>query len=360
MRPADIYAGDRAAILEMIAGGTTQVADMYDFPFAGAMAYADSGMKVNLCRVGLCFDPSLEPENWPRTEECINLVNILNGALDVNEELKREIPSAVLSDEILDAVASKRIIADLCLHSEYLTTDKFVEAISKANKTLNTRVHVHVSETMKEHQECIERHGKTPIAYLNDMGILDKPVYAAHCVWVTDEDLEIMREKNVTIAHNPTSNLKLGSGIARIATAIEKGVNVALGTDGVASNNNLNMFEEMHLAALLQKGVNNNPVLLSDAQVMDMATVNGAKALGRPDTGELIVGKKADIAAIDMDKPHLYPANDILALLIYSVQASDVCMTMADGKILYENGEYYTIDKEKTLYELSQAVERLK
>ena len=364
MKPEDIIAGDRLAIMEMLAGGTTQVADMYDFPFAGAYAYADSGMKVNLCRVGLCFDPSLEPGNWPRTAECINLINVLRGDVDINEELIREIPEAQalggLPDFIKDAVAAGRIRADFCLHSEYLTTEKFVRAIEEANRTMKAGIHVHVSETRKEHDECITRHGKTPVQYLNDMGILENPTYAAHCVWVSDEDMEIMKTKDFSIAHNPTSNLKLGSGIARISKALDMGINVGLGTDGVASNNNLDMWEEMHLAALLQKGINQDPTLVSDSQVIDMATVNGAKALGRPDTGELKPGKKADIIALDFDKPHLTPAFDIPALLVYSAQASDVCMTMVDGKILYENGEYKTIDAEKAYYEIKKAAERLK
>ena len=364
MTPEDIVLGDRLAIMEMLAGGTTQVADMYDFPLAGAFAYADTGMKVNLCRVGLCFDPSLEPGAWPRTAECINLVNILNGKVDMNEELIREIPEAKklggLPDFVMDAVKAGRVTGDFCLHSEYLTTDKFVRAIEEANRTMKARIHVHVSETKKEHEECIARHGKTPVQYLNDMGILENPTYAAHCVWVSDEDMEIMKSKNFTVAHNPTSNLKLGSGVARISKMLSMGINVGLGTDGVASNNNLNMWEEMHLAALLQKGVNYDPTLVSDAQIIDMATVNGAKALGRSDTGELAEGKKADIIAIDLDKPHLIPAFDIPALLVYSVQASDVCMTMVDGKVLYENGEYFTIDAEKAKYELNKAAERLK
>jgi len=364
MTPQDIIAGDRLAIMEMLAGGTTQVADMYDFPFAGAYAYAETGMKVNLCRVGLCFDPTLEPGAWPRTAECINLINVIRGNADINEELIREIPEAKalggLPDFVKDAARAGRVTADFCLHSEYLTTEKFVRAIEEANRTMKARVHVHISETKKEHEECIGRHGKTPVQYLADMGILDNPTYAAHCVWVSDEDMEIMKAKDFTLAHNPTSNLKLGSGVARIAKALEMGVNVGLGTDGVASNNNLDMWEEMHLAALLQKGINNDPTLVSDAQVIDMATVNGAKALGRPDTGELAVGKKADIIAVDLDKPHLTPAFDIPALLVYSAQASDVCMTMVDGKILYENGDYKTIDAEKTMYELKKAADKLK
>ena len=363
MTPKDIEVGDTWAIMEMLSSGTTQVADMYDFPFVGALAYAKSGMKVNLCRVGLCFDPSLEPGEWPRTAECINLVNVLNGDADINPEAMRELPGTKktmkLPASIRKAVAQGRIKADLCLHSEYLTTRKFVKAISEANSVMKTRMHVHASETEKEHRECIERHGKTPVAYLEEMGILDQPTYMAHCVWATDDDLQIMAKKGCTLVHNPTSNLKLGSGIARISDAAAAGVNIALGTDGVASNNNLNMFEEMHIAALLQKGERNDPTLLSDAQILDMATVNGARALGRPDTGQLKVGFKADIIAVDMTGPHMVPAIDPVALLVWSAQGSDVRMTMVDGKVLYDEGKYLTIDAEKARRAIESSVRRL-
>ncbi|MCQ2553657.1 MAG: amidohydrolase [Clostridia bacterium] len=358
LTPNDIYVGNQAAMLEMLASGTTCVADMYDFPFAGAKAYAEAGMKANLCRVGLCFDPTLEPSAWERTQECIDFIDVMYGKKASCPELIREAGDE-LSDVVKEAVKTGRVKADFCLHSEYLTTEKFVKAIAEANAERKVPVHIHVSETVKEHEECIARHGKTPIAYLNEMGIMDNPIYAAHCVWVTDEDLAIMAAKGATIAHNPTSNLKLGSGIARINSALLAGVNVALGTDGVASNNNLNMFEEIHLAALLQKGVLKDPTLVKTSQALDMATISGAKALGRPETGSLEVGKKADIIAIDMDQPHLQPNADTLGLISYAMQGSDVCMTMVDGKILYENGEYLTLDKEKILFDLAEAVKRV-
>jgi len=367
MTPVDIYNGDLIAIMEMLSSGTTQVADMYDFPYAGALAYARSGMKVNLDRVGLCFDPSLDPKDWGRTAEVIEFVDMIREG-KLNAEAEKELNALginkkagdALSEEIITAAKDGIVKADLCLHSEYLTTEKFVRAIAKANETRHAITHVHISETKKEHEECIARHGKTPVAYLNDLGILDNPCYGAHCVWVTDEDMEIMAEKNLTMVHNPTSNLKLGSGIARVSKAISKGVNVSLGTDGVASNNNLNMFEEMHIAALLQKGAFNDPTLLSDETVLDMATVNGAKALGRPDTGSLEVGKKADIIALDMTGIHMLLNIDTKAILCFTAQGSDVVMTMVDGKVLYENGEFTTIDKEKALYEFSKSIERLK
>lgn len=357
----DIYVGNNVAIMEMLAGGTTQVSDMYDYPFAGVMAYAESGMKANTTRTGLCFDREIEAANWPRTSESIGFIDVLMGNAPVNDEFRRELPDLdTLPDVLRDAVKSGRIIPQFTHHSEYLNSDNFIRAISEANKTRKTVMSMHISETEKEHLECIQRHGLTPVAYFESLGALDEPAYLAHCVWATDEDLRIMKKKNATLVHCPSSNLKLGSGLAPLAKAMELGVNIALGTDGVASNNNLNMFEEMHIAGLLHKGINHNPQLLTDAQMLDMATVNGSRALGRQDSGELAVGKKADIIALDTDKPHWMPNIDTLAMLVYSAQASDVCMTMIDGRILYENGEFTTIDKDKCLAEFRESLKRLR
>ena len=154
-------------------------------------------------------------------------------------------------------------------------------------------------------------------------------------------------------------NMKLGSGFAPIRQMMDKGINVTLGTDGTASNNNLNMFEEMHLAEIMHDGYHNDPTLISTQEVLDMATVNGAKLQGRDDTGVLAVGKKADIIALDLSKPHLYPNFDTPALLTCSAQAGDVCMTMVDGNILYENGEFKTLDENKVRADMERAVERL-
>ena len=363
MKPDDISAGVTWACMEMLASGTTCVADMYDFPFTAARAYAKAGMKANLCRVGLCFDKELEPGDWPRTAECINFINVLEGKAYINPEAMKELPGSSqtmsLPDDIRKAVAAGRLKGDFCLHSEYLTTEKFVKAISEANSVMHRPVHIHVSETEKEHKECMDRHGMTPTEYFAEMGILDNPAYLAHCVWSSDKDLRIMAKKGATLVHNPSSNLKLGSGFARIPEALLAGVNVALGTDGAASNNNLNMFEEMHLASLLSKGKYQNPTLITDTQVLDMATVNGARALGRPDTGSLKTGNKADIIAVNIDAPHMLPALDLVALLVSSVQASDVCMTMVDGRILYDSGEFLTIDTEKAKADLFRSVDRL-
>ncbi len=336
MTPEDIRAGTQLAMMEMLAGGVTLFSDMYDFPWATAEAAAEAGMKCNLGRVMLCFDPSLPGDKVERIDECISFYKAFN---DTGEGLIR---------------------ADFIMHSEYLTTENSVRRFSELiHEFPQACVNIHVSETRKEHKECIDRHGLTPVAYFEKMGILDLRTYMAHCVWINDEDMDIMKAKDVTLVHNPSSNLKLGSGVAPIPKALGKGIRVALGTDGTASNNNLNMFEEMHFAAMLHRGVNMDPAVMSDSAVMDMATVNGAYALRREDTGELVPGKAADICAVRQDSIHMYPNLDTLALLLYSAQASDVVMTMVDGKILYENGEFTTIDREQVFHDMEKALTRL-
>lgn len=312
MTTAHVFAGARWGAMEMLAGGTTAVADMYDFPADCERAFAETGIGSNTCRVGLNFVPG-------RLDECIGYVS-------------------------RPSVDPKLQLRDFCVHSEYLTDEAFCRGMAEANRRLRRPVHLHLSETELEHRECLERHGMTPMRYLAGTGLLDHGGYAAHCVYCTDEDFELMRELKVTLVHNPTSNLKLGSGIARIRRAMELGVNVALGTDGCASNDDLDMFEEMRLASLLAKGVAKDPSALSAWDVIEMATVNGARALGRDDTGELAVGKRADLCVLDLKRLHLVPNLDAANLVVYCAHAADVIYTIVGGEIVYELGEFPRVD----------------
>ena len=325
MTDADVAAGMTWGAMEMLAGGTTCVADMYEHTRAGADALAATGMRGNVCRVGLSFVPG-------RLDECIDFAKTSPGG---------------------------HLAADICVHSEYLTDEKFCRSLAEANKELKRPLHVHVSETKKEHEECISRHGKTPIAYLADTGILDCGGYAAHCVWCTDDDFRIMAEKGVSLVHNPTSNMKLGSGFARVPRAMELGVNVALGTDGTASNDNLDMFEEMHLASLIHKGLANDPTVLSPWDIIEMATKNGAKALGRGDIGEIAVGKKADFCVVDLDRLHLTPCFDLPNIVVHSMHASDVIETIVGGEVLYDHGAFPQIDAKASKETFLAAVQNL-
>ena len=335
LTPEIIEAGSYLAILEMLAGGTVSFSDMYFEPYTTINAVAQSGMKANITRPVQSFDPNETPEESYRIKEAIELFDKYNNT------------------------ACGRVLVDFCIHAEYTCTPSVAKAFIDMCNERNGLMHIHVSETQSEHISCIEKYSKTPTQWFNDMGAFDSSAFLAHCVAVTDDDIELLKEKNVSVVHNPTSNMKLGSGFARIPYMLDKGINVALGTDGAASNNNLNMFEEMHLASIIHNGLLTDATVMNADTVIAMATANGAKLQRRYDSGDLKVGNKADIIALDFDKPHLTPAFDKKALVTYSAQASDVCMTMVDGKILYENGEFLTLDKEKVYYEFNKAVEKL-
>ena len=331
----DIQVGNALALLEMISTGTTSYSDMYFHADTAVENAVAAGIKANLCRPNQCFNPEETYAQNTRAQESIQLFKDCNG------------------------MADGRVLIDFSIHAEYTNFPHIVEAYSADCKALGGRMHIHLSETKKEHDECVAKYGKTPARWFNDLGTFDSPTFAAHCVWVTEEDMARMKEKGVSPVHNPTSNMKLGSGFAPIPRMLELGLNVALGTDGAASNNNLNMMEEMHLAAVLHNGFTHDPTLMKPAQVLNMATRNGARLQGRDDTGALEVGKKADIIAIDLTRPHLFPNIDPLALMTYSAQGSDVVMTMVDGRILYENGEFLTLDADRILHAAKTCVERL-
>ena len=331
----DLRIGMELSLLEMIASGTTAFTDMYMGAGYCAPAILASGVKANLCRPLQSFDPDEEPMTCRRMREMLALYDRWNGA------------------------GNGRIVVDFSVHAEYTCTERMVRAAAEEAQKRGAGMHVHLSETEAEQENCLEKYGLTPAQWFDKLGAFGGRAYAAHGVWLTESDRALLKERGVTVVHCPESNLKLGSGVADVPAMLAEGMIVALGTDGAASNNNLNLFEEMHLAALLHKGVRRDSTVLPLAQVLKMATVNGARLQGRTDTGTLAVGSKADVIAVDMDRPHLVPCSDPLSNLLYSAQAADVCLTMADGRILYENGEYLTLDRDRILREARQAARRL-
>jgi 5-methylthioadenosine/S-adenosylhomocysteine deaminase len=213
-------------------------------------------------------------------------------------------------------------------------------------------MHVHLSETITEHEGCIKQYGGTPAALFAKHGVFDVPTTAAHGVWVTPRDIEILAEKGVTIAHCPISNLKLASGLAPVVAMKKAGVNVAIGTDGCSSNNSHDLFEELKMASILQKYGTDDPTAMPAIETLRMATVNGAIAQGREhESGILREGMDADLIVVDFHTPANAISHDPAISLAYSTVGRDVCLTMVRGKILYENGEFYTIDIEKVLRE---------
>ena len=327
-----VYYGSMVAIAEMIRNGTVSFSDMYFFLDDTARAVEESGVKANLSRSIVSFDPNIDCENDSRIKEAIDVFDRLNGKAD------------------------GRIKIDMSLHAEYTNVEKCCRYLGAIAKEKGTGMQVHVSETAKEHDECIARHGVTPTKFFLETGVLDVPVTAAHSVWVDDEDMSIMAEKGVSVAHNPVSNLKLGSGIMPYKKMKDAGVNITLGTDGAASNNRLSVLREMQFAALVHKGNDLDPSVTLAADMIKIATRNGAKAQGRLDCGDVAVGMRADLLLVDMSHFNNIPSYNFESTVCYSMTEENIKMTMCDGNILYEDGAYTTIDEEKLKAEAKRVI----
>ena len=324
-----IRAAADLGLMEMIASGTTCIADMYTRMNIMGQAVADGGISANLCNGAIFFGQEFSPAGCGDCQKQEELFEAWHGYDD------------------------GRIRMDAALHAEYTSTPALWEWIAGFARQKGVGMHVHISETRKEHEECKDRWGKTPIQVLNDHGVFDVRAIAAHCVWTEPGDWAIMAGKGISAVHNPCSNLKLGSGVAPITGLLKAGVNVALGTDGVSSNNDTDMFEEMKLAAILQNGVLQDPLALATWDALEMATVNGARALGR-NTGCIAPGKDADLILLDPEAPNLVPCHNACNNIAYAAHGSNVKLNMCRGRVIYENGEFLTIDREKTLREVRE------
>ena len=319
-----VAAGTALGLAEMIATGTTCIVDMYMKTGTIAQQVMDAGLSANLSCGGLYFG---DPKDFS-PDKCSDCRN--------QEELMQQWHGA----------GDGQILVDASIHAEYTSSAPLWQWTADFAQKNKLGMHVHISETKLEHEQSLQRHGKTPLAILDQYGVWERGGTAAHCVWVSDEDMDLMARKHVTAVHNPVSNLKLGSGVARVPKMLEVGVNVALGTDGVSSNNNADLFEEIKLAAMLHKGVSRDPMVVTAHQALEMATVNAARALGR-NTGVVAPGKVADLILVDFNRPNLVPCHDVEENLVFSARGSDVSMNMARGKIIYEKGAFLTLDLEK-------------
>ena len=327
--------GAMLAAAEMLRFGVVSTTDMYFNADAARRVVERSGIKMNFGISTTCF-----------TEQG------LKDLPQYGEYL------AALRDH--HNACGGRMKMDLALHAEYTSTPRVAEDMAVLAKETGARVQVHLSETKAEHEACKSRHGKTPARYFRDLGLLDVPVTAAHCVWLEDEDFDIFREKNVTAACNPVSNLKLASGFCAAPRMLEAGINVALGTDSVASNNNLSMLEETRFFATLFKASTGDPTAVTPKQALYAATRAGALSQGRGDCGLVKEGFRADLTVLDLrQKPYLRPCHDLLNNLVFSAQGTDVCLTMADGRVLYRDGAYTTLDVEEVARKAEESVEKI-
>ncbi|MBQ6294636.1 MAG: amidohydrolase [Firmicutes bacterium] len=326
MKGEDIYAGTLLAMAESVRSGIVSSTDMYYWLDDIGRAVEASGCKVNMSNAVTCFDGSAF-EELPAYRIACDAFRSWHGAAD------------------------GRILTDLSLHAEYTSTEKVARGIAALAKEQGVRVHIHASETKSETEGCLERHGKTPVAYLADCGLLDMPATLGHCVWITDEDMDILKEKGATVAACPVSNSKLASGISNVPGLLAKGVRVALGTDGVSSNNSLNMLADAKVMALEARIRTGDPAVLTPRQVLCAMTRAGALSQGREDCGLLKEGFKADLIVLDIDQPNMQPVHNLLNNLVWSADSGNICLTMCDGQVLYRDGEYLTIDVEKAMAE---------
>lgn len=330
-----VYWGTMLAMAESIRYGIVSTTDMYYFCEDMFRAIDESGSKNNIGRGVTNFsDASLyDLESFAEMKSLY--ANYHNGA-------------------------NGRVKVDMSLHAEYTSNPKTVQQMAEYTMSIGANMHVHVSETKLEHEECKARHnGLTPIQYLNSLGLLDSKTTAAHCVWVEPEDMDIIKEKGVTVASNPISNLKLSSGVCNVPELLRRGINVAIGTDSVSSNNSLNFIEEMKVFAIASKEKYKDPTVVTPIETLTAATITGAQGQGRDDCGKLAVGYKADLIIIDIMRPNLVPVHKMVNNIVYSACGGDIVLTMVDGKVLYKNGVYTTIDIEKTIFEADKATQKI-
>ncbi len=322
MTDEDTYWGACLAIIEMMKSGTTCFNDMQMNIHQTTRAVKESGMRAMICR-GL----------------------VGNG----NDEAG-QIRLKQAYEERDAAKDCDRLSFALGPHAPYTCDDGFMRIVSGEAKKNGMRIHVHLSESVSEIEQIREKYGCTPIEMADKNGLFDVPAIVAHCVQVTDSDIDILKRKKVSVVTNPASNMKLGNGFAPVAKMLEKGVNVCLGTDGAASNNSLNMFHELNLLTLIHKGVNKTPQCVSAREGFRIATINGARALGlEREIGSIEAGKKADLAVLNLNTPSLTPRNNLIAGLSYSANGSEVETVIIDGRVTMEDRKILTMD-EGTVY----------
>lgn len=327
----DIYWGTMLSIAEMLKTGTTCFADMYFAMDRVADAVAETGIRAALSR-GLT---GFSDENYAKLEENANLFkerhNSCNG----------------------------RIRVMLGPHAPYTCSVEYLKKVIATAQNIGSEIHMHLSETAGEVSDCVKQHGVSPIKLMDSLDMFECGTLAAHCVHVDADDIKIMAAKNVRVAHNPQSNLKLASGIAPVPAMLAAGITVGLGTDGTSSNNNLDMLEECRLAAMLHKNMTGDPQIIPAGQALAMATSEGAKALGFKNLGKIEAGQKADIVLYDMDKPYWHPRHDRISLFVYAANACDADTVIIDGKVLMQNGELLYMDLEKIYDEADRRAHRL-
>ena len=321
LRPGCVKELTKVAILEYLTSGITGVIDQYFYPEEFEQTCVEMGFR------------------------CVNL-----AMYDASARPVKDIYKLITANEKKDYLV--RYV--LGLHSEYTPDQDMFDTTKKLLEETKLPFYVHLSETYDETKECIEKRGCTPMEFFDSMHFFDHGGAIFHGVYLSDHDIEIIKKRNVVVVSNPSSNMKLASGVAEVSKLLEKGVTVALGTDGPASNNALDMFREMYLVTGLQKLITKNPVSIPAFEVLKMATVNGAKAMNLNDAETLEVGNLADIIMIDLSRPSMQPVNNIINNLVYAGEKDVIKMTMVDGVIRYYNHQFFVGEDIKDIYQKVQ------
>ena len=330
------YIGALLAAVELIKSGTTTLSDMYFYMEDVARAVDDAGLRAVLSYGMIDFGDA--EKRQAEIEENLTLFKNCNG------------------------MADGRIKVFFGPHSPYTASEELLVKVRELADEYNMGIHIHVSETQKEIDDVSAEKGLRPFEYLEKIGFLGPDVVAAHCVWLSDEEIEIIKKHNVKVSHNPCSNMKLASGVSPVSKMIDKGICVSIGTDGASSNNNLDLIEEFKTASLLQKVSTLDPKALSSDEAIEMATIKGAEALGLDsEIGSIEVGKKADLILIDTNSANMVPDSSSLSSnVIYSANGSNVDTTICNGKILMENKKLTTLDEQEIYAKAKQAIKELK
>ena len=318
----------------MIRGGTVAVADHYFWMDQVARVVEESGLKALLawCVFGLGAEQEIGGTTLERT---VGFVREFSGA------------------------AGGRIHTILGPHSPYICSPEFLARVARESERLGVGVHLHLSESKEQFDASMARHGKSPAALVADLGLLDRPSLAAHCLYLTEADMDILAKKGTPVAHCPKTYMKLSMGVAPVLDLLRRGVNVAIGTDGAASNNNLDMLESTRLAVLVQKLHSGDPQALPSLSALRLATQAGARALGFPNSGELAPGRSADLILMDLRRPHLCPRHDLAANVVHAAQSADVSHVMVNGRILLRDHQMLTMDEERIRYEAEKCAFRM-
>ena len=328
------YWGTKLSLAEMILSGTTAFCDMYFFEKETGRAAEEAGVRgvIGEGIVSVFGDED----------------NIFNNKTKLTKDLLKEFKNSPLISIAIEPHSCYTCGKEILIRSK---------EFAKENNLLYT---IHLAETKKEVDEIKNKFGMSPVEYLDKIGVLDEKTLAAHCVWIDDEDIKILKNRGVKVSYCPESNMKLASGAAPVYRLLKNNVVISLGTDGSASNNDLDMFSEMDSAAKLAKVSALDPIAVSAKETVRMATINGAKALGMEnEIGSLEIGKKADIIILNFNKPHLVPVYDYYSHLVYSASGSDVETCIIDGKIVMKNRKILTFDVEETIKEVNKIASKI-